>query len=44
MSTSCDECVKEGLPAVVDEDIWKRVTKGQAGARWDSAVEKHERT
>ena len=28
------------LPAIVDRAVWEKVTKGRAGIRWDSVVEK----
>ena len=28
------------LPAIVDKAVWEKVTKGRAGIRWDSVVEK----
>ena len=31
---------KERLPAMVDRAVWEKVTKGRAGIRWDSVVEK----
>ena len=31
---------RERLPALVDGAVWKEVTKGQAGIRWDKEVEK----
>ena len=31
---------KKRLPAVVDRDVWEKVTKGRAEIRWDSVVEK----
>ena len=31
---------KKRLPAIVDRAAWEKVTKGQAGIRWDSVVEK----
>ena len=31
---------RKRLPAVVDRTVRKKVTKGQAGIRWDSVVEK----
>ena len=31
---------RKRLPAIVDRAMWKKVTKGQAGKRWDKEVEK----
>ena len=31
---------KKRLPAIADRDVWEKVTKGRAGIRWDSVVEK----
>ena len=31
---------KKRLPAIVDRAVWEKVTKGRAGRRWDSVVEK----
>ena len=31
---------KNRLPARVDRAVWEKVTKGRAGIRWDSVVEK----
>ena len=31
---------RKRLPALVDRVVWKKVTKGQAGIRWDKEVEK----
>ena len=31
---------KKRLPAIADRAVWERVTKGRAGTRWDSVVEK----
>ena len=31
---------KKRLPAIADKAVWKKVTKGRAGIRWDSVVEK----
>ena len=31
---------KKRLPAIADRAIWEKVTKGRAGTRWDSVVEK----
>ena len=28
------------LPAMVDRAVWEKVTKGRAGIRWDSVVDK----
>ena len=28
------------LPAIADRAVWEKVTKGRAGTRWDSVVEK----
>ena len=28
------------LPAIVDRAVWEKITKGRAGIRWDSVVEK----
>ena len=28
------------MPAIVDGAVWEKVTKGRAGIRWDSVVEK----
>ena len=28
------------MPAIADNAVWKKVTKGRAGIRWDSVVEK----
>ena len=34
------EDAKKRLPAIADRAIWEKVTKGRAGTRWDSVVEK----
>lgn len=31
---------KHRLPAIADRAVWEKVTKGRAGVRWDSVVEK----
>ena len=31
---------KKRLPAIADRAVWETVTKGRAGIRWDSVVEK----
>ena len=31
---------KKRLPAIADRAVWNKVTKGRAGIRWDSVVEK----
>ena len=31
---------KKRLPAIADRAVLEKVTKGRAGIRWDSAVEK----
>ena len=31
---------KKRLPAIADRAVWEKVTKGRAGIRWDSVVEK----
>ena len=31
---------KKGLPAIAKRTVWEKVTKGRAGIRWDSVVEK----
>ena len=31
---------KKRLPAIADRAVWEKVTKGLAGIRWDSVVEK----
>ena len=31
---------KKRLPAIVNISVWEKVTKGRAGLRWDSVVEK----
>ena len=31
---------KKWLPAIADRAVWEKVTKGGAGTRWDSLVEK----
>ena len=28
------------LPAIVDDAVWEKITRGRAGIRWDNAVEK----
>ena len=28
------------MPAIAARDVWEKVTKGRAGIRWDSVVEK----
>ena len=28
------------MPAIADRAVWEKVTKGRAGVRWDSVVEK----
>ena len=28
------------LPAIADRAVWEKLTKGRAGIRWDSVVEK----
>ena len=28
------------MPAIADRTVWEKVTKRQAGIRWDSVVEK----
>ena len=28
------------FPAIADRAVWEKVTKGRAGIRWDSVVEK----
>ena len=28
------------MPAIADRAVWQKVTKGRAGIRWDSVVEK----
>ena len=28
------------LPAIADRAVWEKITKGRAGIRWDSVVEK----
>ena len=28
------------LPAIVDRAVWEKITKGQAGIRWDNVIEK----
>ena len=30
------------LPAIAARDVWEKVTKGRAGTRWDTIVEKAE--
>ena len=32
--------LKKRLPAIVDRGVWEKVTKGRAGTRWDSVVQK----
>ena len=32
--------LEKRLPAIVDRAVWEKITKGQAGIRWDNAVEK----
>ena len=32
--------LKKWLPAIADRAVWNKVTKGRAGIRWDSVVEK----
>ena len=34
------EDAKKRLPAIADRAVWEKVTKGRAGVRWDSVVEK----
>ena len=34
------EQAKKRLPAIADRAVWQKVTKGRAGIRWDSVVEK----
>ena len=31
---------KKGMPAIADGAVWEKITKGRAGIRWDSVVEK----
>ena len=31
---------KKRLPAMVDRAVWEEVSKGRAGIRWDSVVQK----
>ena len=31
---------KKLLPAIADRAVWEKVSKGRAGIRWDSVVEK----
>ena len=31
---------KKRLPAIADRAVWEKATKGRAGIRWDSVVEK----
>ena len=31
---------KTRLPAIAGRAVWEKVTKGRAGIRWDSVVEK----
>ena len=31
---------KKRLPATADRAVWEKVTKGRAGVRWGSVVEK----
>ena len=31
---------KKRLPAIADRAVWEKVTKGRAGIKWDSVVEK----
>ena len=31
---------KKRLPAIADRAVWEKITKGRAGIRWDSVVEK----
>ena len=31
---------KKRLSAIADRAVWEKVTKGRAGTRWDSVVEK----
>ena len=33
-------CQKKRLPAIANRTVWDKVTKGRAGIRWDSVVEK----
>ena len=33
-------CQKKRSPAIADRAVWEKVTKGRAGVRWDSVVEK----
>ena len=33
-------CQKKRLPAKANRTVWDKVTKGRAGIRWDSVVEK----
>ena len=33
-------CQKKRSPAIADRAVWEKVTKGRAGIRWDSVVEK----
>ena len=28
------------LPAIVGRDVWKKITNGRAGIRWDNVVQK----
>ena len=28
------------MPAIADRAVWEKITKGQAGVRWDNVVEK----
>ena len=28
------------LPAIVDDAVWEKITKGRAGIRWDNVAEK----
>ena len=32
---------RKRLPAIADRAVWKKVTKGPAGIRWDSVVDKN---
>ena len=34
---------KKRPPAIADRAVWNKVTKGRAGKRWDSVVEKYGR-
>ena len=31
---------KKRLPAISDRAVWEKVTKGRAGIRWDSVINK----